>query len=147
MLFIPDTYACRFIIGGHMIILIKPLRKKTGSGTVYYRPRMADQQGTVHYSQVVALHGQFDAGISLRPLTPVVNGQMPMVQIRTDRITHAHLTVVDMNGREPGTCQLALPAGETITGMPLSNLVTGVYMLRLTDQSGRLLAAGKLLMQ
>lgn len=118
-----------------------------GNHTVYYRLKMTDQQGMVNYSQVVAFRNQPGQGIRMQPVHPIMPAQEPVVIINTNSNVNGQLTAWDMNGRLLATRKLVLPAGETATSLPLRNLVTGVYMLRLTDEYGRLLADAKLLVQ
>ncbi|MES2775130.1 MAG: T9SS type A sorting domain-containing protein [Bacteroidota bacterium] len=97
------------------------------AGTVYYRLKMIDKDGTYRYSFVVSVKNSKATGLSIYP-NPVVN---------TITLTHgkagnnASVAVLNIEGKKMQNLQLT--AGTTQTSFNVKTMESGVYLLQYSD--------------
>lgn len=99
------------------------------SGTVYYRLKMIDVDGKVAYSAIVKLSNQVkDIELSGIAPNPVVN--IAQVKINTTKKDVVELAVVSADGKVVYRSSLQLQPGSSIVNVDISNLPSGVYMIK-----------------
>ena len=104
----------------------------TPNGILYYRLKMADIDGKVAYSKIVAvfMHEKKTGLVSAYP-APFTNKVWVKVGLISGE--QVGLSVTDLGGRVIQSMQLLLPAGESTVGIDeLGGLPKGTYLLRVT---------------
>ncbi|GHA65279.1 T9SS type A sorting domain-containing protein [Pontibacter akesuensis] len=99
-----------------------------GAGTTYYRLRQIDYDGTVSFSNVIALNvqGQSLQGANLANIYPTLASSEVNISLAVDQAT---VRVLDVNGRAVG--QYTLKTSSMV--LPVENLQPGVYFVVITD--------------
>jgi len=100
------------------------------TGTIYYRIRQEDKDGSVNYSKIIPVTAT-GASLSVRVVNPFRNA----VQLQVNAPTAQKLQggIYDMQGRKVASAPAqVLVAGQNTITIPAGNLPKGVYLLTIT---------------
>lgn len=106
------------------------------NGTVFYRLKMVDTDGTFTYSHVVAIKNEtklMTLQLFPNPVTDVLQ-----IQIPSSGKQKGNLIVLDASGKTMLQKEIQLAEGNNATSIPVSHLPAGVYLLYVENETGRL---------
>jgi len=113
-----------------------------GLTQLYYRLKMIDKDGRVNYSKTVAIVRNAGAdAVSVYPTISKGNFSIIVPQVVNGNKLTA--TVLDMQGRKLWRQQLSNGA----TAVTLAGQSAGMYLVQLTDESGKVLRTTKIMIQ
>eukprot|EP01035_Chromulina_nebulosa_P003330 gene3330-4540_t len=104
-----------------------------GNGITYYRLKMVDKDGTVAYSNVVAITGSGDAIVSIAP-NPVPSGAVLTMRV-PPATKNAFWQIIGIDGKLYGT--QAISTGATQVKIDTKTLAKGTYSLVYTQGNER----------
>ncbi|HRI23700.1 MAG TPA: T9SS type A sorting domain-containing protein, partial [Ferruginibacter sp.] len=99
------------------------------SGTVYYRIRIIDVDGKASYSAIVKLSNQVK-GIELSGIAPNPVMNTAQVRVNTTKKDVVNLVISSADGKVVYRNTVQLQAGASIINVDISQLPSGVYMLK-----------------
>jgi hypothetical protein len=113
-------------------------------GLNYYRVKQVDINGSYRYSSVVYVRMAINKTIAHVITNPIFNDIA--VRFLTEAKQQVSVKLFDMTGKMIGTEKWQIPAGATIkTFVTTTNIQKGIYILNITDATGRTIYNGKLL--
>lgn len=101
----------------------------------YYRLKMIDADGTVKYSNIVALLNNLQ-GIEIVSLAPNPVKDKTILNVTSAGISKMHINILDAAGRNVSTNEYGLTVGSNQLEMNLENLSSGMYYLQAITTDG-----------
>jgi Secretion system C-terminal sorting domain len=124
--------------------LFRQIDEHTITGITFYRLKMKDQSGEESFSRIVAVASN-SSNTEMVSIVPNPADDRAVITFTATQAKPAWLCIYNLSGRKVKTISLNLVNGQSTTTIGTKELTTGIYLLRLTDITGEILAAGKLL--
>jgi hypothetical protein len=104
------------------------------TGTVFYRLKLVDLDGTAMYSRVVVLKNMNELVVSTFP-NPVHD--LLNVQLTLRKKENIHLQLTDLSGKTVYNNTIVMQDRQNATSIPVSHLPAGTYFLVLNREEGQ----------
>ena len=101
---------------------------KPGAGINYYRIKMTDPDGTISYTNVVAINGK-NRGVEIVSLQPTLVNSEAVLYVAAASAGKLELVISDMTGKRIQTQTISVVEGENKLPLHLGALAAGVYHL------------------
>jgi hypothetical protein len=103
--------------------------QKSATAVSFFRLKITDNDGSFSHSKMVVIKSQPNANAELigNPVQSTIN-----VAIHTQVAERIEAELIDLNGRRVNTQVFSHPGGSSIMQIPVPNLRTGMYILRLS---------------
>lgn len=114
--------------------------RSPGPGINYYRLKLADADGKITYSAVVALFNKA-SGFRIVQVMPNPAQVSAKLQIASAEVVNIELVISDMWGRKLSSLKASLQPGNNLIDLPVENLSRGVYQVSAVMEDGEIQAA------
>lgn len=106
------------------------------AGTNYYRLRQVDNDGRSSYSGIVILKDE--KAFSISALYPNPAKDVMKVSINTEKAGRATYSIIDIAGKVLQQNTINLINGDNNVSLNISSLATGIYHIRIVNESGEI---------
>ena len=122
------------------LLIFRPKDIHNGkNGNYYYRLKQVDLDGAFEYSEIVAIHIQRNNGF-LVDIYPVPAYGSININLEMDEEREVQAAIFDSNGKLVlnDVINGVMPAGNSIVKVPLENLPTGTYFVKVVSKNNEM---------
>ncbi|HWB25138.1 MAG TPA: T9SS type A sorting domain-containing protein [Chitinophagaceae bacterium] len=127
------------LIGKHTYVDAQPY-----AGKNYYRLKVIDNDGNYQYSNIVVLQNRLNQSTYIYPNPAKNNAYISISGVQEGRYAYV---VYDAAGKAVISNSYNLTASAQTISVPLNNIASGVYMVRIVDHNGKTISEQKLVKQ